>query len=510
MSESLGKVYLVGAGPGDERLITLRGLDCIKAADVILYDRLVGEGLLECRRPGCECIYVGKSPAGHTVSQDEINGLLVRLARQGKIVVRLKGGDPFLFGRGAEEALHLSAHSVPFEVVPGVSSALAAPTAVGIPVTHRGVSASLVIATGHEDPTKGESQVAWKKLATSAGTLVILMGVENLPRIAERIMAGGRAPSTPVAVIRCATTAREEVLTSTLGRVVKDVADKGIKPPAVIVIGDVVRLREQLASPEGKPLAGKRVLVTRPAEQAEELAELLRAAGAEPVKFPLIRVVSVEDTTPLQDALNRLSSFDWLIFTSANGVRAVAPHLEPLLSAAPRNSPSVVKVAAVGPRTAQVARDIGLHVAFMPARYAVEAIVEEFPEEVLGRRMLLLRAQEANPALPEGLRSRGAHVEEIAVYRVEPVTTDAEELRKMLSSGRVDVVTLTSSSTVRGLIRLLGNDAAKLLGDISVACLGHVTAQTFQQMIGRAPDVQARTYTMNGLVQAIMELQAGK
>ncbi len=505
-----GKVYLVGAGPGDEGLITLRGLDCIKAADAIVYDRLVGEGLLDYRKPGCKCIYVGKSPAGHTMSQEDINQLLVDLARQGKVVVRLKGGDPFLFGRGGEEALELSTHSIPFEVVPGVSSALAAPTAVGIPVTHRGVSASVAIATGHEDPSKAESQVEWEKLATSAGTLVIMMGVGNLPQITQKLMTGGRGPETPVAVTRYATTARQEVLTSTLEEVAKDTVERGIRPPAVIVIGDVVRLREQIGPRESKPLAGKRVLVTRPAEQAEELAELLQAAGAEPVRFPLIRVVPVEDTKPLRDALSRLNSFDWLIFTSANGVREAAPHLEPLLSASPPPGLSAVKVAAIGPRTAQVARELGLDVAFIPSQYAVEAIVEEFPEDVKGLHMLLLRAQEANPALPEGLRSRGAEVEEIVVYRVEPVTDDAQKLRDIFSARRVDIATLTSSSTARSLIALLGEDADQLLRGVCVACLGHVTAQTFREMTGRPPEVQARAYTMGGLVEAIIEREVDR
>ncbi len=514
-----GRVYLVGAGPGDERLITLRGLDCIKVADVIVFDRLVNEALLERRKPDCECIYVGKSPEGHTMSQEEINQLLVRLGREGKTVVRLKGGDPFLFGRGGEEALELARQSIPFEVVPGVSSALAAPTAAGIPITHRGVSASVTIATGHEDPAKGRSQVEWEKLAASAGTLVILMGVGNIARIVERVMAGGRPAETPVAVIRCATTAQELVLTSTLGALAEDIAERQVKPPAVIVIGEVVRLRDQLALQESKPLAGKQVLVTRPSEQAGELADILRAAGAEPVLFPLIRIVPEEDTSALLDALQRLDSFDWTIFTSANGVRAVAPYLEKHVGRRPsadrpksavggRPTWAKVRVAAIGPRTAQVARELGFDVAFVPTQYAVEAIVREFPEDVKGRRILLLRAREANPALPHGLRKRGAEVEEITVYHVESVDAGDEELRKMLNSDRVDIVTLTSSSTVRSLLRLLGDDAREVLRGVRVACLGHVTAQTFQQMAGRTADVQAREYTMKGLVRAIIEGEA--
>ena len=503
MSKS-GKVYLIGAGPGDERLITLRGLDCIQAADVIVYDRLVNERLLEHRKSGCKCVYVGKSPAGHTKPQEEINRLLVRFARQGKTVARLKGGDPFVFGRGGEEALELAEHSIPFEVIPGVTSAFAGPAAAGIPVTHRGIAAGVTVVAGHEDPSKAEAQVEWERLGAGAETLVILMGVKNLARIAARLMAGGRKSETPVAVIRHATTTQQEVLTSTLGDVAEDIVRRGIRAPAVIVVGDVVCLRDWLSVGERKPLAGKRILITRPAEQAEEFAELLRAQGARPILFPVIRIVPNEDIGPLHEAIRQWKSFDWLIFTSANGVRTAVPHLKSVL---PETGWPCIKVAAVGPGTAQVCRELGLDVSFIPRQYAVEAIVKEFPENVAGQRMLLLRAQEANPALSKGLRANGARVEEIPAYRVEPVADNAGRLIGMLRAGEVDVITLTSSSTVQGLIGLLGEDSPQLLHDICVACLGHVTAQTFQEMTGRAPEVQARVYTMEGLTQAIIEWQ---
>jgi len=505
MTRSVGKVYLVGAGPGDESLITVRGLDLVKRADAIVYDRLAGEGLLEHRKPACELVYVGKSPEGHTLRQEEINRLLARLAGEGRQVVRLKGGDPFVFGRGGEEALEMRAQGIPFEVVPGVTSALSGPAAAGIPVTHRGVSASFAVATGHEDPTKGETEVEWEKLASSAGTLVILMGVGNLPDIARRIMAGGRSPETPVAVIRRATTPHQEVLTSTLGRVADDVAKRGIRPPAVIVVGDVVRLRERLAPRQPGPLAGKRVLITRPAEQAGEFAALLEAQGAEPIVFPLIRIAPTEDVAPLRDALRHLDSFDWLFFTSANGARIVAPHLKPILAEVGGAHDLKPKVAAVGPRTAQECEALGLEIAFMPKQYAVESIVKEFPEEVAGKRMLLLRAREANPALPEGLRKGGAEVEEIAVYGAEPVKADAPRLRRMLADGEVDVVTLMSSSTAQRLVDLLGQDAPAALHNVHVACLGHVTAKTFHLLTGREPDTRASVYTMQGLIEAMIE-----
>ena len=320
-------------------------------------------------------------------------------------------------------------------------------------------------------------------------------------------MAGGRAPETPVALIRYATTAQQEVLVTTLGKAAEDVAESGIKPPAVTVVGDVVRLREQLAHGASRPLLGKSVLITRPAAQAEEFAELLRAEGAEPVIFPLIHIVPLEDEGLLQDVISRLDSFDWLFFTSANGVRIAEPYLGAALSPSATPVKQRVKVAAVGPRTAQVCRELGFEIAFIPDEYAVEAIVEQFPEDVEGKRILLLRAREGNPALPNGLRARGAIVEDIPIYSAEPVDADPAQLREMLGEKKVDVVTLMSSSTARSLVSLLGKDASAILQGVCVACLGHVTAQTYRELTGRTPDVQAGVYTMQGLIQALVNTQ---
>jgi len=505
MTKKTGKVYLVGAGPGDESLITVRGLELIKQADAIVYDRLAGEGLLKHRKDGCKLVYVGKSPAGHALRQEGINQLLVDLAKDGLMVVRLKGGDSFVFGRGGEEALELIAHSIPFEVIPGVTSSLAGPAVAGIPVTHRGVSTSFAVITGHEDPTKGRTDVDWEKIATSVGTLVVLMGVGNLPTIAKSVMAGGRSPDTPVALVRYATTDRQEVLVSTLENVVQDVADKGMKSPSIIIIGEVVRLREQLASQKTLPLEGKRVLITRPELQTEEFAELLRSKGATPVSFPLIKIVPTEDTKPMEDALASLESYDWLFLTSANGVRTVAPYLKPIITAAGGGMKLNLKVAAVGPRTAQVCRELGLQVDFIPKEYSVDAIAREFPDDPKGKRMLLLRAKEANLTLPASLKESGAEVEEITIYRAEPVATDGDKLRALFTEDQVDIVTLMSSSTVRALAALLGDDAAQILEKADVASLGHMTSDTYKQIIGRAPEIQASVYTMQGLIQAIID-----
>jgi len=504
-----GKVYLVGAGPGNPGLMTVRAMECLKEADVIVYDRLVGKAVLEKRKATCECIYAGKEVGEKSMAQEEINELLIKLAEEGQVVVRLKGGDPFLFGRGGEEAVALRAHSIPFEVVPGASSALAVPLAAGIPLTHRGVSSSVAIATGHEDPSKGDCSVRWDALARAADTLVILMGIGNLEKIVAKLMGGGRAAETPVAVIREGTTSEQEVVVSTLQNVASEVRRLEVKPPAVIVVGEVVRLREQIVESGNAPLKGKRVLVTRPAGQARELSRLLRAAGAEPIELPLIGIVPVENDGPLREAMSGIDSFDWVIFTSANGVRLADEALRALPSSREGGLASRlrgVKVAAVGPGTARAARELGLDVAFVPKRYSAGSLAEEFPEKVEGLRVLLLRAEEASPALGGGMRRYGAHVEEVAVYRVEPLK-DNGELRRMLEGDEVNVITLTSSSAVRSLFKRAGKSAREAMNNVQVACLGHVTAGTFRELMGRDPDIRARMYTMAGLVQAMIDFE---
>jgi len=317
-----GIVYLVGAGPGDPKLITVKGLDCIQKSDTIIYDRLVGERLLSFARPGAEIIYVGKSPERHTLTQSEINRLLVEKALSGKTVTRLKGGDPFVFGRGGEEAEELAAAGVPFEVVPGVTSAIAAAAYAGIPVTHRDFTSTFAIITGNEDPLKEDSSIDWAKISTGAGTLVFQMGMANLLHITKRLVENGRSPKTPAALVRWGTRPEQRTLVGTLEDISRKAESEGFKNPALIIVGEVVTLREKLNWFEKKPLSGKRILVTRSREQASVLSEALEALGAEPLEFPTISVAEPEDYSPLDRALDNLGSYRWVVFTSVNGVEA--------------------------------------------------------------------------------------------------------------------------------------------------------------------------------------------
>jgi uroporphyrinogen III methyltransferase/synthase len=494
---SKGLVYLVGAGPGDPGLITVKGLACLQKADVIVHDRLVSPALLSQAPRGCEMIDVGKSPRQHTLPQKAINALLVDKALAGKVVVRLKGGDPFLFGRGGEEAEALAEAGVPFEVVPGVTSAIAAPAYAGIPVTHRHLTSALAVVTGHEDPTKADSSLDWQKLATAAGTLVLLMGVGNLPQIVAKLVEHGRDPRTPVAIVQQGTEARQKTVTGTLADIVEKAREAGIKPPAVTVVGEVVRLREKLRWFDTEPLFGRRVLVTRSREQASALSERLRELGAQPLEYPAIEIAPPKDIAPLDEAIARLATYDWLIFTSTNGVRALADRMNE--KGADIRALGRLKIAAVGPATAQAVQDYGLSVDYMPEVYTTREIAAGIGD-VAGERILLPRAAQAPKQLAQALRGKGAVVDEVAAYRTLAVGA-ADELKALLEDAQIDIVTFTSSSTVRNLVRMLGGDIERLRGP-TVACIGPVTATTAARL-GIRVDVVAREHTIAGLVEAI-------
>ncbi len=498
-----GIVYLVGAGPGDPGLITVKGLECIGRADVVIYDRLVNPQLLTIAREGAELIYVGKSVHHHALPQEEINALLVRKAQEGKTVTRLKGGDPFLFGRGGEEAEALAQAGIPFEVVPGVTSAIAAPAYAGIPVTHRDYTSTFAVVTGHEDPTKEASNIEWAKLATGVGTLVFLMGVGNLPLIVGELLKHGRPPDTPVAIIRWGTEARQETVTASLRDIVDRAQDAGIKPPGVIVVGDVVNLRERLRWFDTKPLFGKRVLVTRSREQASVLSGRLRELGAEPVEFPTIKIAPPQDFGPLDEAIEGLSSYDWVIFTSANGVKSFMQRL--LVRGRDVRALAGVKLAAIGPATAGELERLSLRVGYMPQRYVAEAIAEGIGD-VAGARILLPRADLARPSLVQGLEAKGAVVDEVIAYRTlsrEP----SEEIKRILLDGKIDIVTFTSSSTVRNLASALEAEVGKgwqaALERAIIACIGPITAETAAEL-GIKVDVVAEEHTIKGLVGSIV------
>lgn len=501
-ADCAGIVYLVGAGPGDPGLLTIKGRACLRAADVVVYDRLASPELLDEAGPEAELVYCGKSPDHHAMGQEQINQLLVQRALAGKCVCRLKGGDPFVFGRGGEEALALAQHGIAFEIVPGVSSALAAPAYAGIPVTHRAVAASFAVVTGHEDPTKPESQVHWERLATAVDTLVILMGVGQLTAIVQELLAGGRASETPVAIVSRGTYAQQSTLVSTLADVVADAEAAGVAAPSVIVVGEVVSLRRELAWFDLWPLLGRRGLVTRTRQQAGNLSALLRRRGAIPVETPLVRIEPPESWEPLEEALAAMESFDWLIFSSQNGVAATVAHLDRLgLDIRALKGP---RIAAIGPATAAAAAAAGLRISLCPEEYAAEGLLESLRAEGLrGKRLLLLRAAQGRELLPRLAEEDGAQVAVVPVYQTLPVDYPDPEAMRMLEDHEVDFITFASSSAVRSFASAVGEERAReLLGKVCVGCIGPVTAATAEEL-GLTPTVVPEQYTIEALVAAL-------
>jgi uroporphyrinogen III methyltransferase / synthase len=502
-------IYLVGSGPGDPGLFTVKGVRCMEEADAIVYDRLAPAALLGYARPEAEKIYVGKKPGNPTMSQEEINALLVDLGRAGKTVVRLKGGDPYIFGRGGEEALALNEAGLPFEVVPGVTSGVAAPAYAGIPVTHRNVSTSVAFVTGHEDPTKDRTDVDWVKLANSADTLVLYMGVGRLAEISKGLIAAGRSQETPVACVRWGTVPEQRTVTGTLEDIADRVAEADLKPPAIIVVGDVVALREGgLDWYERRPLFGRRVVVTRARTQAGELSAELEKLGAEVYEFPTIEIVPPEDFGPLDAALRELDSFSLIVFTSVNGVEAFLERLGHHgldLRALPRDA----KVAAIGPATAERIERVGLRVDVVPEEYRAEALIEALDVgQLAGERVLIPRAKVAREILPDRLREAGAEVVVPPAYESVPSSRGKEELSLRLRSGEIDCVTFTASSTVENFVGAFGaGEAAELLTKTRVACIGPITADTARKR-GLGVDAEADEYTIPGLVEVVTDLLA--
>ena len=506
-----GKVYLVGAGPGDPGLITLAALERLREADVIVYDRLASPRLLEHTHPDAELVFAGKEGGGPHWDQEAINRLLIEKAGEGKLVVRLKGGDPFVFSRGGEEAEALHAAGIPFEVVPGVTSAVAVPAYAGIPVTHRGVASSFAVVTGHEDPAKEESALRWDELATAVDTLVLLMGTKTLPEVVDQLIAHGRPADTPVAVIQWGTTPQQRTVVGTLADIVRRVEEAGLTPPAITVVGEVVRLRETLSWFENKPLLGKRVLITRTREQASKMAELIAREGGIPVELPTIDIQPTIDKEKMERALERLiqGRYDWVVFTSANAVDVFfAIAWQAGLDARAFGGSDV---AAIGPETSEALEHWGVAVDLMPESYIAESLLELFEKQVELRekQVLLPRAEGARDLLIRGLRSRGAKVEELTLYRAAvPAEVPAETL-SLLREGGIDVLTFTSSSTVRNLVEMLGGDVECLRKPL-IACIGPITAKTVEEALGRPPDVVATEHTVPGLVQAMRELSRNK
>ncbi|MCU0269662.1 MAG: uroporphyrinogen-III C-methyltransferase [Acidimicrobiales bacterium] len=478
-------VYLVGAGPGDPGLLTVRGHDLLTRADVVVYDRLSVASLLELAPEDAERINVGKAPGQLTMPQEQINELLVERGRTAAVVVRLKGGDPFVFARGGEEAAALQAAGVPFEVVPGISSAVAVPAYAGIPVTMRHSSTSFTVITGHEDPDKG-GELDWEAAARLGGTIVVLMGVRRLPRIVARLLAGGLAPDTPAAAIRWGTRPEQHTVRATLATL----ADHDLASPSTIVIGAVAAL--DLAWFERRALFGRRVVVTRARDQASALADRLRDAGADVVEVPTIRIAPPSDGgAALADAAARLGSYDWVVVTSPNGASRL---LEAVGDARRFGS---ARIAAIGPATARVLADRSLVADLVPGRFVAEELLAAFPAPPRpGARVLLARAAVARDVLPDGLRDRGWAVDVVEAYRTEPAPLDDARRAAVRSA---DVITFTSSSTVENAVAALGVDALPPV----VACIGPVTARTARAH-GLHVAVEADRHTVPGLVDALV------
>ncbi|MCF8080728.1 MAG: uroporphyrinogen-III C-methyltransferase [Desulfobacterales bacterium] len=503
MKNQKGTVYLIGAGPGDPGLITVKGAECIRRADVVVYDYLASPTLLGYARKEARKIYVGKKGGDHTLSQEGINDLLVEKAAAGLNVARLKGGDPFIFGRGGEEAEALVQAGICFEIVPGVTSAVAAPAYAGIPLTHRQFTSTLAFVTGHEDPGKEESSIDWEAVS-KIGTQVYFMGVKNLPKIVARLLANGMPRETGAALVRWGTTPLQQTVAGTLEDIVEKAETAGIKAPAIIVVGNVVALRDSLRWFEDRPLLGKRIVVTRAREQASSLVQTLTDLGAAVLECPTIEVIPPESWEALDAAIEQIAGYQWLVFTSVNGVRYFFHRLfERSLDV---RALGHLGTCAIGPATAEALLTFGMKTDVLPKSYRAESIVASFRSlDVAGKRILLPRAEEARPVLPMELAKMGALVDEVTAYRTRAAEESKELLLESLEEGAVDMVTFTSSSTVRNFKSLLPAERmTALMAPVTVASIGPITTETAESE-GFKVGTTAETFTIPGLVAAILD-----
>jgi uroporphyrinogen III methyltransferase/synthase len=503
-----GKLYLVGAGPGDPGLLTLKGRRCLEQADVVVYDYLANPRLLDHAPPGAERHLVGKHGGGTRVEQDTITGLLIDAARAGKTVVRLKGGDPCIFGRAGEEAAAAHAAGVDFEIVPGVSAAIAVPAYAGIPLTHREFASNVIFTTGYEYPSKLAPAVHWDELARSGSTLVILMTQRQLGANMAKLIAAGLDPATPVAVIQWGTRAAQRTVVATAATIGERAAAAAIGPPAIAVVGTVVTLRDTLNWYERKPLFGRRIVVTRPRRQAAAFADRLEAWGAEIIPFPTIETVPPESFARFDDAIRRAPSFDWVVFTSVNGVHAFFDRLRTLGTDV--RDWHRARFAAIGPETARALEATCVRVAVVPAEFRAEAVVSALARAgVSGCRVLLPRAAGARSVLPDELRALGATVEDVPTYRTVAPTTRAAGLETSLLRDGADLVTFTSSSTVHNFADAFAGRLHEAVGRAAVGCIGPVTADTARSY-GLAVDIQPKDYTIPAFVEAIVAYFAAR
>jgi uroporphyrinogen III methyltransferase/synthase len=507
----MSKVYLLGAGPGDPGLLTIKAKNILEKADVVVYDYLANKEFLKFCRKDAEIIYVGKKGGDHTLPQDKINDLLVDRAKKGLVVARLKGGDPYVFGRGGEEAEELIEAGLDFEVVPGVTSAVAAPAYAGIPLTHRRYASSVSFITGHEDPDKPESAHNWQALASGTSTLVFFMGVKNLEYISTNLIQAGMRPDMPASLIHWGTTCRQRTLVSTIAEIADQARAKGFRPPSLLVVGEVVKLKDKLDWFEKLPLLGKGVVVTRAREQASVLVSKLEALGACCYEFPTIKIKPLDDYSHLREAITNLDFYQWIVFTSVNGVKFFWQQLRSMGYDA--RALGLTQVAAIGPATASALRERGIFADFIPDKYVAESVVEGLLKMgIKGKKVLIPRAKKAREVLPESLRRAGAEVDILPVYETvlsQESDANADVLLEQINEGKIQYITFTSSSTVENFFSLL--DAEKLKpyvsaaeggSGIKLACIGPITARTLQKY-GFDAHIQPEEFTIEGLVKAI-------
>ncbi|MEK7702642.1 MAG: uroporphyrinogen-III C-methyltransferase [Nitrospirota bacterium] len=496
-----GKVYLVGAGPGDPKLITLKGKECLGLADTIIYDYLANPALLSFAKESAEKIYVGKKGGSRNEPhQSYINRLIIEAAQSGKKVVRLKGGDPFIFGRGAEEAEALVLAGIPFEVVPGVTSAIGVPTYAGIPLTHREKASSITIITGHEDPEK-EEHINWAKLATASDTLVCLMGMANLPVIVANLIAHGRDKQTPIALIQWGTYPHQKTLTGTLETIVSLSQSNGIRPPVVMVVGDVVSLRASMNWFESLPLFGKKILVTRAREQSHEFVDLLTAFGADVLTAPTIQIVPPDDFNPLDAAIQKVEQYNTIIFTSVNGVRFFKTRLYHL--GFDIRILKGISICAIGPRTREEIMRLGIQCDFVASEFIAEGVLDALEHRgIAGKRFLIPRAMEARELLPVEIKKRGGIVDVVPAYRT--LAPDNKEIEAVLQKGPIDMITFASASTVKNFAEGLDSNQLGVVGKSVIACMGPITAKAAERY-GFTVSVMPKEYTFPALTDAIVQ-----
>lgn len=506
-----GKVYLVGAGPGDPKLITVKALEALREADVVVYDRLASPNLLLHVKESAEKVYAGKKKNKHTLKQEEINQLLVDYALQGKTVTRLKGGDPYIFGRGGEEAEMLVKHGIEYEIVPGVSSFYAVPAYAGIPVTHRDYASSFYVVTGHETPEKLETTLNWEHITHAADTLIFLMGVSRIDFISEQLIKYGRSPSTPVAVIRWGTRAEQRTLVGSLSDIAELVREQNMLPPAVIIVGEVVQLREKLRWAEQRPLFGRRVLVTRSRTQSSEMIARIEQLGGEAVGFPVLQIAPIRDEARLavlDQALQTLDTYDWIVFTSVNGVKQFFSRHRALRLDIRKASRA--RFVAVGPKTAEALLDYGLPAEELPESYQAESLAELLLSKLEpGERVLIPRSAIAREVIPDTLRAAGYETDVVDVYDNVAVDTNADWIADMLQSGDIHVITFTSSSTVHHFISALQRagveDATELANRCLIVCIGPITEAAAREH-GLQVTAMAEEATIDSMIATLCSL----